>query len=172
LQISGKNINLRTVVVEDAEFIFTLRNNVQKAQYLSQVNGTVEDQRRWIEKYKEREINNEEYYFVIESKNQESLGLVRMYDFQKQSFSWGSWLIKDCAPKTTAIESALQVYETAFHKLQFTQSHFEVQKGNLKVIAFHKRFGAEIVDENDEEYFFIMKQEVYNKTKQRYKRYL
>lgn len=71
------NINLRTVEIEDAEFIFKMRQNQDKTKYLSKVTGTVESQKEWIKNYKQRE----EFYFVIESKNEEKLGLVRMYDF-------------------------------------------------------------------------------------------
>ncbi|MDX9960837.1 MAG: GNAT family N-acetyltransferase [Aliarcobacter sp.] len=170
--INGKNINLRTVEIKDAEFIYSMRQNESKTKYLSKVSGTVDSQKEWIVKYKEREEEKLEFYFIIESKNNEKLGLVRMYDFKGNSFCWGSWLIKENAPKTTAIESALQIYEFAFYNLGFIKSHFEVQKGNDKVIAFHQRFGAKIVDENELEYFFNFEKSDYEITKEKYKRYL
>ncbi|MCT7557141.1 GNAT family N-acetyltransferase [Aliarcobacter butzleri] len=172
MNIIGKNIQLRTVEVVDAEFIFEMRQNQDKTKYLSKVTGTVESQKEWIKSYKQRENEKKEFYFVIELKDSEKLGLVRMYDFQNESFCWGSWLIKENAPKTTAIESALQIYEFAFYKLNFSKSHFEVQKGNDKVIAFHQRFGAKIVDENEKEIFFNFEKSDYEIIKEKYKRYL
>ena len=170
--LSGKNINLRTVEIEDAYFIYTMRQNQNKTKYLSKVTGTVDSQKEWIKNYKQREEDKKEFYFIIESKNEEKLGLVRMYDFKNESFCWGSWLIKEDAPKTTAIESALQIYEFGFYKLGFEKSHFDVRKGNDKVIAFHRRFGAKIVDENELDYFFNFEKESYEITKKKYKRYL
>ena len=170
--INGKNINLRTVTEEDAEFIYTMRQNKDKTKYLSKVIGTVESQKEWIKNYEQREEDKKEFYFVIESKDKEKLGLVRMYDFQDESFCWGSWLIKEDAPKTTAIESALQIYEFGFYSLGFERSHFDVRKGNDKVIAFHKRFGAKIVDEDELDYFFNFEKNDYEITKENYKRYL
>ena len=170
--ICGKNINLRTVEIEDAEFIFSMRQNQNKTKYLSKVTGTVESQKEWIKNYKQREEEKKEFYFVIESKDKEKLGLVRMYDFQDESFCWGSWLIKEDAPKTTAIESALQIYEFGFYSLGFEKSHFDVRKGNDKVIAFHQRLGAKIVDEDELDYFFNFKKSDYEITKEKYKRYL
>ena len=172
MKIVGKNINLRTVEIDDADFIYEMRQNQDKTKYLSKIIGTVESQKEWIKNYKQRENEKKEFYFVIESKNEEKLGLVRMYDFQEESFCWGSWLIKEDAPKTTAIESALQIYEFAFYKLSFDKSHFEVQKGNDKVVAFHKRFGAKIVNENEKEVFFNFEKTDYEITKEKYKRYL
>lgn len=45
-------------------------------------------------------------------------------------------------------------------------------KGNDKVIAFHKRFGAKVVDENELDYFFNYEKNDYEIIKQKYKRYL
>ena len=170
--IYGKNINMRTVTTEDAEFIYTMRQNQNKTKYLSTVTGTVDSQKEWIKNYKQREEEKKEFYFVIELKDEKKLGLVRMYDFQDDSFCWGSWLIKEDAPKTTAIESALQIYEFGFYNLGFEKSHFDVRKGNDKVIAFHKRFGAKIVDEDELDYFFNFEKSDFEITKEKYKRYL
>ena len=170
--VYGKNINMRTVIQDDAEFIFEMRQKQDKTKYLSKVAGSVKSQKEWIKNYKEREKLKQEFYFVIESKEQEKLGLVRMYDFQDDSFCWGSWLIKDEAPKTTAIESALQIYEFGFNELGFKKSHFDVRKGNDKVIAFHKRFGAKIINEDKLNFYFSFEKEVYEVTKKKYKRYL
>lgn len=170
--IEGKNIILETVVEEDAQFIFEMRNNLKKTKYLSSISGNVESQKEWINKYKNREEKKEEFYFIIKSKNNEKLGLVRMYDFIKDSFCWGSWLIKEDAPSYAAIESALNIYEFAFYDLGFKKSHFDVRKQNEKVVSFHKRFGATIIDENELDYFFNFEENVYKDTRKKYKRYL
>ena len=170
--ICCKNLNLRTVAIEDAEFIYNMRQNQNKTKYLSKVTGTVDSQKEWIKNYKQGEEEKKEFYFLIESKDEEKLGLVRMYDFQDESFCWGSWLIKEDAPKTTAIESALQIYEFGFYSLGFEKSHFDVRKGNDKVIAFHQRFGAKIVDEDELDYFYNFEKSDYEIIKEKYKRYL
>lgn len=170
--LNGKNINLRTVEVDDAEFIFEMRQNENKTRYLTKITGTVESQKEWIKNYKQREKEKKEFYFVIESKKREKLGLVRIYDLNNESFCWGSWLIKEDAPKTTAIESALQIYEFGFYGLEFKKSHFDVRKRNDKVIAFHERFGAKKVHENELDYFFNFEKSDYERTKKRYEKYL
>jgi RimJ/RimL family protein N-acetyltransferase len=170
--IYGKNINLRTVKIKDAEFIRNMRRDKFKTKYLSRIISSIEAQRLWIEDYKAREESEKEFYFVIESKGSDKLGLVRMYDFNGKSFSWGSWLVKENAPKTTAIESVLQIYEFGFNKLGFEKSHFDVRKGNDRVVAFHKRFGANIVDQNQADYFFNFERKDYIKIREKYKRYI
>lgn len=163
----GKNINLRLVEVSDAKFIYDMRQD-SKSKYLSVVNSGVESQVKWIKEYKKREFKGNEYYFVIESKEKESLGLVRLYDFRDDSFCWGSWIIKDNAPSSCAIESVLSVYDFAFYELGFKRSHFDVRKNNDKVIAFHKRFGAIIIGEDNENYYFNFTLQEYNETRKKY----
>lgn len=172
MTIESKYINLRSVNVDDATFIYNLRSIEHKTKFLSKITGNVETQRLWIEKYKTRESLGEEFYFIIESKNHDKLGLVRVYDFQNDSFSWGSWITIEDAPFYTAIASALQVYEFGFYRLNFQRSHFAVSKGNDKVLSFHKKFGATIVKETKDEYELTINKERYLQTKQMYKRYL
>lgn len=170
--ISGKNIILRMAEPNDAEFILALRSESDKTKYLNQVENDLAKQQAWLESYKKRELGGQEYYFVIESRLGEKLGLVRVYDLNAKSFCWGSWLIKDSAPKTTAIESALLFYEFSFGQLNYKKAHFDVRKGNERVIAFHQRFGAIIVSEDELNYYFNFKLEDYLQIKQKYKRYL
>ena len=163
---------MRTIEIKDAKFICDMRNDLKKTKYLSKINGTLEAQKAWIKEYKLREKDNKEYYFVIENKFGEKFGLVRIYDMKEKSFCWGSWLIKEDAPKTTAIESALQIYEFGFYSLGFERSHFDVRKGNDRVIAFHQRFGAKITHEDELNYFFDFKKSDYEMIKQKYRKYL
>lgn len=88
---------------------------------------------------------------------------MRVYDLQPDSFCWGSWLIKDNAPTTTAIESALLLY--GFGELSYKKAHFDVRKGNERVIAFHKRFGAQVVNEDELNLYFNYPLENYLKIK-------
>ncbi len=170
--IQGKHINMRTVEIDDAVFILELRALEHKNKHLSKVENNLEMQKAWLTKYKEKEQQGQEYYFVIESKTEEKLGLVRVYDLQPDSFCWGSWLIKDDAPKTAAIESALQVYEFAFGELGYKKSHFDVRKKNTKVVKFHLRVGATIVREDELNFYFNYDLKQYQKIKMKYKRYL
>lgn len=166
---SGKNINLRLVELSDAEFIVNLRSS--KGTFLSKTSSQVEQQIKWIENYKIRENKKEEFYFIIESKEKENLGVIRLYDFQGDSFCWGSWIVKDGAPVTTAIESVLLIYEIGFYKLGFKRTHFDVRKANQKVLNFHKRFGVKKVGETELDYLFNMDIEEYEINKKKYSKF-
>jgi len=172
MQVIGRNINLRTVTIEDAEFVLSLRMDSDRNKFISNVDNDICKQVEWIESYKIRESKKIEYYFVIENKTREQLGVVRLYDFVNESFCWGSWIIKKGSPPYASIESALLVYELSFYHLLFDSSHFDVRKENIKVIDFHIRFGAKIISDDELNYYFKYNKIDYESIKSKYKKYL
>jgi len=167
--IFGKNIILREIEVADAEFVLSLRNDEKRGEYLNKTSDDVVSQAEYIKNYKAKA---QDYYFIIEDKKCHPIGTVRIYDIRNNSFCWGSWLLSREAPVSAGIESALLVYEFAFYTLGFFRAHFDVRKDNQKVIDFHQRMGAVIVDENDLDIFFHYKKEDYERIKTRYIRFL
>ena len=161
----GNHIFLRDIQVSDAEFVYELRCNPELNAYLSPPPPSVEHQRAYIERYKT--LDNE-YYFIICNKNAESLGVVRIYDLLPDSFCWGSWIVKPDAPRGVGLESLLLVYDYAFYGLHFSQSHFEVRKGNVRVLELHKRLGAVVTGEDELNYYFCYTEKDYQKIRSRY----
>lgn len=169
MKVIGKKIRLRLVSVEDAEFIVSLRQD-RKNKFLTKTD--IEKQIEWLSDYKIRERAGNEYYFIISSENDDPCGAVRIYDFQDNSFCWGSWLLSSNAPPTAGIESALLVYEFAFHYLKFSHCHFDVRIDNVKVRSFHERFGATVVKTDEQDVYYELPQAAYESTKLKYTRYL
>jgi RimJ/RimL family protein N-acetyltransferase len=171
VELVGKSVILRYAEIGDAEFIYSLRISPERNAHVSAVSGGVEAQRRWLDAYKSRELAGLEYYFIIEL-NGDPVGTVRIYDIQGESFCWGSWMMKPGVPASCAMESAVLIYEFAFYRLGFQRSHFDVRKGNSRVVAFHQRFGANIVRESDIDYFFDYPKSAYESVRSKYKKFL
>lgn len=168
-QITGKTLIFRDASVNDAAFILSLRTNRQKARYLSPTSPDMIKQIAWLEDYK---IKNDQAYFIIEDRKKERLGTVRIYDQKGDSFCWGSWILKDNAPKNAGVESALIVYAYAVDYLGFKRAHFDVRKGNKTVWQFHERCGAVRIGETDEDYLYQIEEEKISFLRFRYKKYL
>ena len=149
--VRGDTLSFRDARVGDAEFILSLRTDAEKSKYLSATSGDVEAQRQWLDKYA---AITGQAYFIVEYECQ-PIGTVRLYDARGESFSWGSWILKEGCPRQAAMESALMVYAYAFDHLGFKACHGHVRKGNDRVIKLHKRFGAICVAESDLDYFFV-----------------
>ncbi|MCR9581207.1 GNAT family N-acetyltransferase [Vibrio antiquarius] len=175
VNLKAKTIGLRLVTLGDSEFIHNLRVDARYNQYLSPVNGGLAQQEEWLTKYKEKEKKQEEFYFIIYRLDTNlSIGTVRLYDFinKKMSFCWGSWILNDKKTRYAALESALLVYEFAFKKLGFQQSHFDVRKENNKVVEFHEKFGAQKIDEDDLDFFYIYTKSDYINYSKKFERFL
>lgn len=168
--ISGTKVNLRDVEIEDAEFILSLRCNENKSKFLHKTEYNIKNQIEYIKKYKNKE---NEWYFIIENKDFEPLGTVRIYDVKNNDdFCWGSWLIKEGAPSYAGISSAMLIYEYAFYKLNFSKVHFDVRKENKSVRNFHERMGAELVHEDELDSFYIYDKKSYEKIKPKYSKFI
>lgn len=173
MRIIGNNIILRFAEIDDASFIMNLRLDEQKTKYLSKVDEDVSKQKTWLSDYKAREINGDEYYFVICNKENIPCGTVRVYDFRNESFSWGSWLINSkIAPFTAGIESALLIYEFAFEHLKINKCHFEVVTENTKVRSFHEKMGAWVCSADKKKTYYNYDKSTYEKVRTKYIKHL
>lgn len=168
-KVQGRTLMFRDANEDDAAFILKLRTDSQKSRYLSTTDADLEKQKSWLNQYADQ---TDQAYFIIENLESEPLGTVRLYDAQDHSFCWGSWILKEGAPQTAAIESALMVYAYAIDHLKFQAAHFDVRKGNESVWRFHERFGAQRTGETTMNYLYQINSEQISTAQKRYKKYL
>ena len=65
-----------------------------------------------------------------------------------------SWILNEDKTRYAALESAFLIYKFGFETLGYNKSHFEVVKGNERVVSFHKKMGALQVGEDKDSYYF------------------
>lgn len=167
-KITGHKLVFRNATVEDAAFIVGLRTDEQKSRFISKTSTDTEQQKQWLEKYAR---DNSQAYFIIQTGSGDSIGTVRLYDQQADSFCWGSWILQAGAASSSAIESALMVYRFAL-ALGFRHAHFDVRRGNESVWKFHERFGAKKVRETAEDFFFSITETDIRLSLDRYNKFL
>ncbi|SFM42016.1 GNAT family N-acetyltransferase [Marinobacter zhejiangensis] len=169
MKLESKNIRLRLVNEDDADFILKLRLDERYNRFLSAVNPDIAAQKQWIRQYQADESAGLQYYFIIERIDGVRCGTIRVYDLREDSFCWGSWILNEDKTKYSAVESAFLVYKFGFEELGFKKSHFDVMKGNDKVISFHKRMGATEIGEDEDNYYFEITQSSVEVAKERLK---
>jgi RimJ/RimL family protein N-acetyltransferase len=162
-----QTIRFRPVRPVDAGYILSLRIDPRYNQHLSAPPPSIEAQEAWISRYLEREEAGEEYYFVIEKLGGAPCGTVRLYDFRDGSFSWGSWILDNNKTRYAALESALLVYSVGFDYLEFPRSHFDVRLENTKVISFHRKMGAVIINSDELNVYMILEKQIFETNKPR-----
>jgi RimJ/RimL family protein N-acetyltransferase len=158
MSLSGKYVNIREVTVDDAEFILSLRCNEAKAKYLHRTEYDIDAQKQYICNYLTKD---NEWYFIIEDKENTPIGTYRIYDLREDSFCIGSWLMMDNRSPEEVMEGEFLVKKYAFQTTGFNKFHFDVRKENRKVIRYHKMMGAKIVGETDLDYLFECSKEEY-----------
>ncbi|WPU24674.1 GNAT family N-acetyltransferase [Cedecea neteri] len=168
--LKSKTVHIRLAEISDAAFIYSLRMNENLNKHISKVDGTVQDQVVWLEKYKEKEQAGLEYYFIIvRNDNDRPIGTVRLYGITDENqFCWGSWILNSDKTVTAAIESAYLLYKFAFEYKKYHSAYFQVGNNNTQVISFHKKTGAIFVEKDEVNENFIYTHECYSKFKGRY----
>jgi len=153
--LRGRHVNLRLVEVGDAEFIVSLRNDERSRRYLSVTSDDIQAQRDWIQAYKQREAQGEEFYYVIQLPDGSPVGLIRIYDLTPDMLSGGSWIIAPGQPSRVAVETVMLLYDLGFDQLGYDKVLLQVVKENQSVIKFHERFGAHLQREDDKHVYMV-----------------
>lgn len=160
MNIDKYGITLRLVEEEDAAFIVALRTDEKLSRFLSLTSNDVEAQKEWIRKYKIREQQGQEYYFVAMYQGQ-VYGTTRIYNIEPNCFEVGSWLFSNNTPSGVSILADIIAREYAFEKLNTDICKFEVRKNNLSVVKYHKGYKPTLVRETDQDYFFTLERKTF-----------
>ena len=156
------SIGVREVEVNDASYILKLRLDDSYSKYISKVSDEVSEQENYIRQYLKSYIRGREsFYFILtNTASGERCGTERIYNFKDDTFEWGSWILDSNKTRYAAMETAVLIYEFAFNTLGFGKSEFEVNRNNEKVVSYHTKSGAKIIDEDDINYYFRVEKEV------------
>ncbi len=168
----GPNLVLRLIEPYDAVYVHALRTDPAYNRHLSAVQGTVQDQRRWIEAYKAREAELQEAYYVIERKDGTRCGLVRLYDIGPDSFTWGSWILDANKPGKAALESAVLSFGIGFNVLGREMAKVDVRIENGHAISFYRRFGMLETRRTKHDIYFSYPSSRFEADRDEYLRYL
>ena len=157
-------LQVRLVNEGDAELIVSLRTSPLLSKYLNPINKDINVQRKWIQKYKQRENMGIEYYFVF-SIDGVILGFERIYNIEKDNFTHGSIIFLPKAPIGSSILADIITREIAFENLNKSLNFFDVRKGNTSVINYHKKFNPELIVEDQDSLYFKLDRINFEKNK-------
>lgn len=165
-------LKYRLVEEKDASFIVEVRNNPKVGSFLHSTSSDIEDQKEWIRKYKEREENGLDYYFIF-FKNDIPVGLNRIYSIHDKTYTGGSWAMVPNLPFEIVLAVPLIKKEIAFEELGFEieDNYDGVHVDNKKVIKFNKLFGSKIYrrykSESGEFFSMLLRKEDFEANKPR-----
>lgn len=166
-QLSKYGLNVRLIRPDDASFILSLRTDPDLNQFIHSTSPCVDDQIKWIYKYKERECVGLDYYLIY-SINDKPIGAERIYDIDNDSFKIGSLIFSKEAPFGSAIIGDIITREIGFDTLGLPKNYFEVMKGNKGVNYYHLRYRPLLIMEDEEQFYYELSKDNFNKYKKLY----
>lgn len=155
MKICKFGIKLIRLRKEHLELVRKWRNDAKVSQYMEYKEYiTSEMQLNWF-----KSIDNiYNSYYIIEYKG-EYIGLVndKNINFEERSseaglFIWEKKYLNTYAP----VLASLCMIEVGFHILQGEKSYIKVHKDNSNALAFNKKLGFEIIEENTETGFLTL----------------
>jgi len=161
LRIEKYGIRLRLVEIEDAKFILSLRNNSKLNKYLSPTSSDVNLQIEWLEKYKIRENNKKEFYFIAEDESGNKFGTTRIYNIHDSGFEAGSWIFLDNSPDNMAIKADIISREFGFEFLKAEYCRYEVLKKNKNVLRYQSGYKPTLINEDDLKSYYILSKDAF-----------
>lgn len=164
-ELERYGIHVRLVSEADSPFILTLRTDEKLGRFIHATSPDVQQQIEWTRKYKEREKQGEDYYFVFEKPKGNPLGVCRIYDINNDNFTIGSWLFKKDAPVGAAILGDIITREIAFSLFPHSILNFDVRKANLNVNRYQATYKPQIVREDELSYYYTCSKENFEKYK-------
>ena len=140
--IDKYGLKVRFVEEQDAEFIIKLRTDPILSRFLHATDSDVEKQKEWIRGYKERERRGEDYYFIF-FKDNNPVGLNRIYSIHETTFTTGSWLFSPDSPIECSVAASIMIRELAFEQMGFEleDGYDGVHVDNKQVYKFNKMIG-------------------------------
>lgn len=159
-------LKYRLVNENDVGFILSLRTDKWHTRFIHPTDNDLGKQLEWMRKYKERETDGRDYYFIY-FKDNEPVGVNRVYNIFEYYGTEGSWICKPNGEPSVALATYMILHDIMFEDIGLDLSIFDVRKDNKKVQKTHKMFGALVIGESDIDTFFsIFKRDYYNNREQ------
>jgi len=143
ISIKGIKTSLVPIEESDAEAMIRLRNDPAYNRFLFQSTLTVEDQRNWIAKNKNREGA---YNFKVLDLNGEFKGTISIYNIENKAGEFGRYIVTN---PVNAIESEYLLVKLCFEQLGMERVYCQTNKENRSVWSQHLKLGFRTVEEKE-----------------------
>jgi RimJ/RimL family protein N-acetyltransferase len=131
IQLTGNATILKSIEMDDAEFVANLRSIPTVYEFLSNTGEiTLKQQEEWLLNFLQ---NCEDFYFIIIDKNtRKKTGTISLYNFNAitKDTEFGRYI---CTNNINAIESELMILQFAFNVMKLDKVYCKTADENSKV---------------------------------------
>jgi RimJ/RimL family protein N-acetyltransferase len=136
--LTGKYVTLRPMGLDDASFIFNLRNDPSNSRYIEIGVKSIETQIAWTKQYLDSDTDH--YFVIIDNAIATPIGTIAVYRIQGKTAEVGRLIVQN--NPWAAWESIYLTYEYGFERLSLDMMHFTTFTTNHRAIRMHNFYGA------------------------------
>jgi RimJ/RimL family protein N-acetyltransferase len=140
---------LRSVALDDAPFIITLRQDATLNMYLHPIDVSPLKQQKFVKA--ERESASGWYFLIEEKGTHKPVGTISLYHLDNISAEFGRWVVRR-QNIAAVLDSAFLLYEFAFEVQGLERVYTLTRDDNLAVVSFHESLGARRVGVRESEF--------------------
>ena len=136
--IKGNFVYLKSISINDSNFIYNLRKKKKISKYLNSPPNSVYDQIQWI-KNNIKKKDTLDFVIICKKKNKR-IGTICFDRIKKTKAEWGRWICLGTSIQN--IEAAIILIKFGFEELGFKEIYSLTNINNRKVVNFHKNTNA------------------------------
>lgn len=137
-EIQGLTVKLRSIMPADAEITYKMRMDKEKVKYMHQINGTIEDQERYIIQ-QQKKLGD--YLFVVLDYSDNIIGMRGIYNVRENSAESGRTIGYGDAFQN--MEALLLGFDFAFDILKVDKIYMDAAVDNQSVRGIQRKIGAQ-----------------------------
>jgi RimJ/RimL family protein N-acetyltransferase len=137
--ILGRYVDLRSCTEDDAEFTRAIRRDPQFANCFPALDNTLDEQRVWIKKQREKAGD---YFFVVWDKEGNRLGTISVYNIEDDHGESGRLAIK--GNSLQAIEAQLLADQFGYEQLGLNRIDAFIFEENKRALRFSEMFNRRV----------------------------
>lgn len=137
--IEGLTVRLRAIEESDAEATFLMRSDPEKSRYVHGATGTVEDQREFIARQREKPGD---WLFMIEGLDGSPIGMKGVYDFDPVQKVVETGRFMNFGSQIQGVEALYLSFDFAFDVLGVDKVIMSALEENVNMRGMQDRFGV------------------------------
>ncbi len=137
--INGYYVTLKSIDESDAEFSLEIRQDPEFSKYLPGFDITVEEQREWIKKQREK---NDDYFWIVLDKEGNRIGTVGVFEIFDEFPKSGRLALRGNALQN--IEATYLAYKYGLDILKVPRMGGFIYSDNTRAIRFAEMFGGTV----------------------------
>ena len=133
-KVESLGLTVRLVNEGDVDYILSLRTNKFLTRFIHQTDDDRDAQIEWIRRYKQREAEGREYYFIY-LLNGNPIGVNRIYNIFEYYGTIGSWICNPGNEAELSLKTYILMFDMMFEHIKLDITLFDFMASSILSFA-------------------------------------